>query len=160
VFIILVGAVSGFKDGLIVSLFSVIAIILGVLGGFKLMGSLMVLLADRFNMDEKVLPYVAFGVVFGVIVLVVNLVGKLIKVSVNSTIFGWFDNGAGALLGMVNAIFMLSVILWITESLKLNLAHHWIADSWLYPIVANFAPKVTNWVAEFFPIFKDVLQEC
>lgn len=155
--IIFAGAISGFKDGLIVSLFSVIAIILGVLGGFKLMGTLMILLADRFNLDEKVLPYIAFGVVFGVIILIVNLIGRLIKASFNKSIFGWFDKGAGALLGVVNSIFMLSVILWITESLRLHLPKHWTADSSLHPLVANFAPNITKWVAGFFPIFGDVL---
>jgi membrane protein required for colicin V production len=157
VVVILIGAISGFKDGLIVSLFSVIAIVLGVLGGFKLMGTLMIFLANKFSIDEKVLPYVAFGVVFGLIVLAVNLLGKGIKASVNKTIFGWFDSGAGAMLGMVNAIFMLSVIVWITESLKLNLPAHWTANSLLHPVVAGFAPKITNWIAEFFPVFEDVL---
>lgn len=155
--IIFGGAFSGYKDGLIVSLFSVIAIILGVLGGFKLMGTLMILLADKFHIDEKVLPYIAFGVVFGAIILLVNLIGRLIKASFNKSVFGWFDKGAGALLGLINSVFMLSIIIWITESLRLHLPQHWTANAWLHPFVANFAPTITKWVAGFFPIFEDVL---
>lgn len=154
--IILSGAYGGYKDGFIVSLFSLVAIILGMLGGFKLMGNAMVFLAGKYNIDEKVLPYIAFGVVFIIIVIGVNLLGRLLKTSIEKSFLGPLDQGAGALLGLVRATFMLSIILWITDSLKVKLPDEWTANSWLHPIAANFAPKVTTWIAGFLPIFRDV----
>lgn len=152
---ILIGAYSGFKQGFLMELFSLLAIFLGVLGGFKLMGWAMVLLADRFNVDQKVLPYFAFAAVFVGIVIVVNLIGKMLKLSVDKSFLGRMDQAAGAGLGLLKTIFMLSVVLWIMDSLKVNL-DRWNEDSWLYPLVAGFAPKVTHWVGELIPVFEDV----
>lgn len=152
----LVGAFSGYKDGFIVSLFSLVAIILGMLGGFKLMGNIMILLSSRYNIDENFLPYVAFGIVFILIVIAVNLLGALIKASIQKSFLGPIDQAAGAILGLLKVTFMLSIVLWITDSLKMRLPDSWTANSWLHPITANFAPKITNWIGTFLPMFRDV----
>jgi membrane protein required for colicin V production len=154
--IILIGAYSGFKEGFLMELFSFLAVLLGVLGGFKLMGWAMILLADRFNVDQKVLPYVAFAVVFIAIVIAVRLLGNLIKVSIDKSFLGRIDQVAGAILGFFKTAFLLSVLLWILDSLRIDLPHRWTADSWVYPKVAGFAPVITGWISEFFPVFKDV----
>jgi membrane protein required for colicin V production len=152
---ILLGAYSGYKHGFLLELFSLLGIFLGVLGGFKLMGWAMLLLADRFNVDQKVLPYFAFGVVFIGIVIVVSLIGRMIKLSLDKSFLGRVDEAAGALLGIVKTIFMLSVALWILDSLKVHM-EPWSKDSWLYPRVGAFAPAVTDWVGRVIPIFRGI----
>jgi membrane protein required for colicin V production len=154
---ILLGAYHGYKAGFLLELFALVAVVLGVLGGFKLMGWTMVHLGAKFNVGDKVLPYVAFALVFFLIVIVVNLLGKLIKASVDKSFLGSIDQAAGGLLGLLRTIFMLSVVLWIVDSLKLEFLSDWTADSWLYQIVAGFAPKFTDWISELLPAFKDVL---
>ena len=62
--VILIGAFAGYRKGFLMELVTLFGLILGILGGFKLMGHAMLLLEDRFNIDEKVLPYMAFAVVF------------------------------------------------------------------------------------------------
>ncbi len=155
--IILVGAISGYKDGAVSSLFSLVAIILGMLVGFKLMGTAMVLLARNYNVDEKVLPYLAFGVVFVLIVIVVNLIGRFIRASIGKPLLGGADRTVGALLGMVHTTFSVSIMLWIADSLRIKIPETWLANSWLQPKAANFAPKIATWIGEFLPIFRDVL---
>jgi membrane protein required for colicin V production len=154
--IILLGAYSGYKEGFLMELFSFAAIVLGVLGGFKLMGWAMLFLADHFNVDQKVLPYIAFGVVFIVIVILVKLLGNLIKVSIDKSFLGKMDQVSGAILGVIKTAFMLSVLLWLIDSLKFHLPSRWTDDSWLLPRTAAFAPAVTSWIGGFIPIFKDV----
>ena len=154
--LILFGAYGGYKDGFIVSLFSVFAIVLGLLGGFKLMGNLMVVLANKYNIDEKVLPYLAFALVFVIIVIVVNLLGKLIKASIDTPIFGVADHVAGALFGMIRVTFMLSIVLWIVDSLKVDFPDQWTANSWLHSRIASFAPKIAVWIGDVFPTFRDI----
>jgi membrane protein required for colicin V production len=155
--IILMGAYSGYKDGFIVSLFSLVSIILGVLLGFKLMGNIMILLASRYHIDEKILPFVAFGIIFLVIVIVVNLLGSFIKAAIGKSFLGKLDQGTGALLGLLKVTFMLSIMLWIADSLKVRLPAHWTEDSWLHTITANFAPRITTWIGGIIPLFNDVL---
>ena len=154
--IILGGAYGGYKDGFILSLFSLIAVILGLLGGFKLMGSAMVFLADQYNVDQKVLPYLAFTFVFLIIVISVSLLGRFIKVAVNKFLLGPFDHTVGALLGLIKMTFMISIVLWIGDSLKINFPERWVAESWLHPRTAEFAPKIADWISDILPAFEDM----
>src|SRR5687767_13457209 len=112
---ILLGAYGGYKEGFLMELFSFLAVILGVLGGFKLMGWAMLFLADEFNVDKKVLPYIAFGVVFIAIVIVVRLLGNMLKLSIDKSFLGRLDQVAGAILGFFKTAFLLSVALWILD---------------------------------------------
>jgi membrane protein required for colicin V production len=154
--LLVLGAYHGYKAGFLLEFFSLLAIILGVLGGFKLMGIAIVYLADRFNVDQKLLPYIAFGVVFILIVIVVNLLGKVIKASVAKTFLGGIDAIVGGLLGLLKTAFMLSITFWIVDSMNFKILSEWAQSSWLYPMVANFAPGLTRWISELFPVFRDV----
>lgn len=155
--IVLAGAVQGYRSGFIVELTSLVGVFLGVLGGFKLMGLAMVMLNSRFNMDEKILPYVAFAIVFVVIVIVVGLLGQMVKASVSKTLLGNADQMAGGILGVVRAAFMLSVMIWIADALHFKALASWTEGSAFYPILAAFAPRITDWVGDLIPFFRDVL---
>jgi membrane protein required for colicin V production len=153
---ILVGAYHGYKAGFLLELFSLVAIVLGVLAGFKFMGWAMVMLGEKVHINKDVLPYVAFAMVFIAVVIVVNLLGKLVKASVDKTLLGPLDDVGGAFIGLVRTTFVISIALWIVDSLNLSFFSEWTEDSLLYPIVAGVAPKFTHWISGFFPFFKDV----
>jgi membrane protein required for colicin V production len=153
---ILLGAYHGYKAGFLLELFSLFAVVLGVLLGFKLMGSAMLLLANRLDTNEKFLPYIAFVAVFIVVVIVVGLLGKLISASVNRTFLGSVDQAAGGILGLLRTTFMFSVVLWIVDSLKLGFFPNWTDGSRLYPIVADVAPTLAIWISGLLPMFGDV----
>jgi membrane protein required for colicin V production len=114
------------------------------------------MLDNKFNIDEKVLPYVAFAVVFLIILIVVNLLGKILKASVSKSFLGSVDQAAGGVLGLVRSVFMISVLLWIADSLNFNFFERWAEGSLLYGNIAGFAPTVTSWISAFFPFFRDV----
>lgn len=80
---ILAGAYQGVKDGFILELISIAAILIGLLAGFKLMSWIMMDLEEKFHIDAKVLPYIAFATVFFIIVFSVNLLTKYISPKVN-----------------------------------------------------------------------------
>jgi membrane protein required for colicin V production len=150
------GAYRGYREGFLIELFSLMGIIVGILAGFKLMGLAMIFLSDRFNVDEKVLPYLAFALVFIIVVVLITLVGRLLKASIDKSFLGKVDAVAGSVLGLLKLAFMLSVALWITDSLKLYLPERWTEDSYLLPVISDFAPAVTSWIGELVPAFKDI----
>jgi membrane protein required for colicin V production len=155
--VIIIGAISGYREGFLMELFSFVALVLGVLGAFKLLGWAMLMLSDYFDVDKDILPYVAFGVVFLAIVIVVRLVGNMLKLSIDKSFLGRVDQIAGAGLGLIKTIFILSVLFWIAESLHYQLPDRWTEGSWLLPQVISFAPEIADWISEVFPIFRDVL---
>jgi membrane protein required for colicin V production len=153
---VLLGAYSGYKEGFLMELITLVAIILGVLCGFKLMGEGMILLQNHFNADKSTLPYISFMVIFVIVVVLVQLLGKTIKHSIDKTFLGSADQALGAALGGFRIMFMISIALWITDSLKLSLKHSWTDGSWLYPFVAKLAPQTADWLGGFIPIFKEI----
>src|SRR5688572_7648105 len=145
VIVLLIGAVGGYRKGFLAELFSLLGIFLGILAGFKLMGIAMVNISRYYEIDDKILPYVAFGIVFIIVAILVGLLGKFLKSSIEKTVLGNADQFAGSAIGILKAAFMASVLLWITSSMKVNFPDHWTEDSWLYPPIASFAPTVTAW---------------
>jgi membrane protein required for colicin V production len=154
---LVIGMSSGYRKGFLVSLFSLLAIFLGIVAGFKLMGAAMITLGNHYDIDEKILPYAAFGLVFVVVVILVNLLGNLLKSTLDKTLLGSADQLAGAALGLFKTAFMLSVVFWILDSLALDIFHRWIEHSWLYPHLAGVAPAVTEWAGDLFPEVGNIL---
>ena len=136
--------------------FSLLAIVLGILGGFKLMGLAMVFLGAHFEIDKTFLPYIAFAIVFLAIVIAVRLLGNMLKYSIDKSFLGRMDQLAGAILGLFKTTFLLSVLLWILDALELSLPTAWTGKSALLPYIAGVAPEVTDWISEIFPFFRDV----
>ena len=151
-----IGAFSGYRKGFLMELITLVGLILGILGGFKLMGHAMLMLDDRFNIDEKVLPYIAFAVVFVVIIVVVALIGKMIQTWLDKTLLGSADKVAGAVLGMLKMTFMVSVVIWILDALQISVLDSMGEDSKLYALTASVAPILTSWIAEVIPAFRDI----
>ena len=154
VIIIIVGGFVGYKEGFIVSLFSLVALVLGVHGGFKLMGAIMVMMGRNYKVDESLLPYVAFGIAFVVITIVVGLLGKIVKAAAQIPWLGPLDPALGSLFGLARATFMVSILLWIIDSLRVKLPDHWKEDSWLQPIISDCALKITNWLSAYLPFLR------
>ena len=157
--ILLFAAYRGYKNGFLMGLISLVAIVLGILGGFKLMGEGMLFLQKEFNADKSVLPYLSFLVIFVLIVVVVTIAGKIIKGSINKTILGTLDEAMGAILGAFKWLFMLSVLLWILDSLELSPGTEWTSDSFLYPYVVMFATELAGWVSVLLPFFKETFKQ-
>ena len=156
---IVIGAVAGYREGFLIELISFIAIVLGVLAGFKLMGAGMVLLQEKFNADKSTLPYISFLVIFVIVVVGVNLLGKIVKRSIDNTFLGKADQAMGAALGAFKTLFMLSIALWIADSLKWTPKEAWTENSWLYPFTATIAPRTAEWIGGFLPVFKDIFRQ-
>lgn len=156
VIIILFGAVGGYREGFVMTVISLVAVILGILGGFMLLGRAMLMLDANFRINENILPYVAFAVVFVIIVILISLLGNLVRASLHLTFFGTIDRAMGALLGIVKSAFLLSVTFWIFESLDIDVVTGWLSSSGLYPVISGFAPLVADWIGTLIPAFRNV----
>jgi membrane protein required for colicin V production len=157
--ILLLGAISGYRKGFLMELFFLLALVLGVFLGFRLMGKGMEYLAKEFNADTAVLPYITFALIFVLVLVLVTLIGKMIKGSVDQTFLGKIDSAAGALLGIVKNAFGISVIIWLIEVFNVAPPDSWKNDSVLYPVAAQVAPTLSEYFGEFLPFFKETFKQ-
>lgn len=153
---IFVGAYSGSRDGIFLELFSFFGVLLGVLFGFKLMGWAMMEMERAFFIDEKALPYIAFTCIFFIVVFLVNFIGRFVKPPTGDGIPQAADKIGGAFIGFFRTAFMLSVILWLIDALQFDFPKDWFKDSWVFPLVADFAPATAHAISKIIPFFHDV----
>ena len=159
VLLLLVGAFQGYQSGFLMGLLTLVAIVLGIFGGFKLMGEGMLLLQREFNADKDVLPYLSFLLIFLLIVIGVSLLGRLVKTTLDKTFLGKVDQLFGALLGAFKWLFLMSVLLWIMDSLNYSLKEEWIEGSRVYPYTVDVAAQLAGWVSGFLPFFEEIFKQ-
>lgn len=152
------GAWGGYREGFLMEFVSLIGIVLGIFLGFKLMGEGMILLEEQFNVDRSTLPYISFIVIFLLVIFGVRLLGALVKNSLDKSFLGSADQALGAVLGIFRTLFMISVVLWILDSLKMTPREAWVEDSWLYPFTAKLAPSIADWAGQFLPFFREIFR--
>jgi membrane protein required for colicin V production len=157
--IIGLGAYLGYKRGFLMELFYLLAIVVGIFVGFKLMGSGMEVLQREFNADKKFLPYLSFIIIFVLVLGLTLFIGNRIKNSMDNTFLGKVDSIAGAVLGIFKYAFCISVILWLATSLKVTLPSNWISGSYLYPWVAKLAQNVSGLLGQVIPFFKEIFKQ-
>lgn len=158
IIMLLLGAYSGYKKGLILELIAIIAFILAIVGGFKLLHVGMEYIAKMYDGFGSLLPFVAFLVLFVLILILVNIVGKMLKKVVDWTPFGVLDNLAGALIGMAKWALAISILLWVMSGLNINLPDQFTDNSKVLPVISGFATSVGNFISTIFPSFDNFIQ--
>src|SRR6478609_5589053 len=86
--IVVVAIFKGYQRGLIVGIFSFIAIIVGLAAAIKLSVVIAGRIGKTVNVSEEWLPVIAFIVVFVIVVLVVRLGAKFIQRTVEMSMLG------------------------------------------------------------------------
>ena len=155
---LLIGAYTGYKRGLIMELVGIIALVLAVLGAFKLLHVGIQFLSEYIPEYSNFIPFIAFiGIFIGILILV-NILGRLTKKFLDLTILGAFDNFAGSIIGIVKWAFLTSVILWLSLQVNLSIPDRLTENSWLYPHIVEFAPTVGEYLSAIFPFAGDLFE--
>lgn len=153
------GAWSGYRHGFLLELFSVLALVLGILGAFKLMSMGIEYLEQNLEMDQRLLPFVSFALIFLAILGLVTWLGRRLRNSIDKTFLGKVDQWMGLGLGAFKTLFVLSVLLWIIDSFKVKIPTQYTDGAWLYPFTARLAPEVAAWLAGFIPFFREIFRQ-
>ena len=96
--ILILALIKGYRQGLIVALFSVISFIFGLAAALKLSVVVADYIGNSVKISDKWLPIISFGVVFLIVVLLVRLGAKFIQKSVELAMLGWLNKIGGILL--------------------------------------------------------------
>lgn len=150
------GAVLGFRKGLLVELIGIVAFVLAIIAGFKLMEVGMVYLDEYIDGFNELLPFVSFIVIFLAIIILINMLGKLLKKMIDMTILGGFDNVAGGIVGLAKWAIGVSILLWLCANFGVELPGQG-EDLVLYPYLAELGPNIISRLDTVLPFAKDML---
>ncbi|WP_017730012.1 CvpA family protein [Nafulsella turpanensis] len=156
--LLLLGAYKGYTKGLLLEVIGIIALVVALIAGFQLLQWAMDLLGTQLDINESLLPYIAFLLLFAAIVVGINLLGKALKKILDMTFFGTFDNLIGAMVGLLKWALALSVLIWLINTLEVKLPAEAVADSFVYPVLEPFAPQVFGMMGDVLPAIQNLLQ--
>ena len=156
--ILILGVIKGYKQGLIVSLFSVIAFIVGLAAAMKLSVVVAGYIGNAVNISDKWLPIISFAVVFLIVVLLVRLGARFIQKSVEFAMLGWVNRIGGILLYAGLYILIFSILLFYAEQLNM-IKPETKTESVTYTYVQPWGPKLMDGLGKIIPIFKGMFED-
>ncbi len=155
---ILIGAYSGFKKGFIVGVISLLALILGVFGGFYFLNWGVSILINDFGLTGKIIPILAFIVIFIGIIISINFIGKLLKKFAQMILLGGIDKLAGALIGVLMWAFLVSSLIWVAGVFKISFPSDWEQESLLLEYIKPVAPALASMLDGVIPAVSDIFE--
>ncbi|HRG82822.1 MAG TPA: CvpA family protein [Chitinophagaceae bacterium] len=155
---LLLAVMRGYRQGLIIGLFSLLSIIIGLAAAMKLSAVVAGWLGNSVNVSKEWLPLISFILVFFVVVLLIRMGAKAIESAVEVVLMGWINKIAGILLYAVIGLLVFSVLLFYAEQMQL-IQPATIRESVSYPLVQPWGPRVINGIGSVIPVFKDMFSE-
>jgi membrane protein required for colicin V production len=150
--------IKGYRKGLIIAVFSIIAFIIGLAAALKLSAVVAAYLKDSVSVSAKWLPFLAFAIVFFVVVILVRLGARLIEKAFQAVLLGWVNRFGGILLYAILYLVILSIFIFYAEKLQL-LQPAAIKSSQTYNFIQPWGPKVMDNFGKLIPVFKDMFEE-
>jgi membrane protein required for colicin V production len=153
--LVIVGIVKGLTRGLIVAIFSIIALIIGIAAAMKLSVVVADRLKDSVNISAQWWPVISFVLVFIVVVVLIRFLANMIEKAVSWSLLGWVNKLGGVILYVVMFITSFSVLLFFAEQIKLiskETIDHSVTYSWVKP----WGPWAIDTFGSLIPWFKDM----
>jgi len=154
--IILVFAVyKGYSRGLIVAVFSFVAVTIGMAAALKLTTVAVLYAQQHWQIHTRWLPVICFIGLFVGVVLLVRLGATLVQTLVELAMMGWLNKLGGIILYSAIFIIAYSILLWIANQL------YWLSpetklQSVVYPYIEHLGPAVMDGLGKIIPLFKDM----
>lgn len=149
---------KGWRKGLIVALASFIAFVVGLAAAVKLSAAMAAYIGENVAVSQRWLPFLAFLVVFGIVVLLIRLGARLLQGAVQAVMLGWANRVGGVLFFALIYLFIYSVLLFYTTQLGI-IKPATVDASVTYGFIAPFGPKVIDVLGAVIPFFRDMFAD-
>lgn len=156
--IIVLAILKGYQNGLVVGLFSLVAVTIGLAAAMKLSTFVAGYIGKTVKVSDQWLPIISFAVVFFIVILLIRLGARVIEKTVELAMLGWVNKVGGVILFAAIYTTVFSVLLFYAEQMKL-IQPETITKSVTYSFVEPWGPKAINGFGAIIPIFKDMFEE-
>ena len=113
---LIIGAWRGFKKGLIIEIFTLLALFVGLYAGIHFSDLVAGFLKNSLNFNSQYVPVISFTLIFLGIGAMVYFAGKLIEKAISIVALTPLNKFAGLVFGLTKFLFLTSAILVILES--------------------------------------------
>lgn len=147
--------IKGYRKGFIIAVFSILAFMVGLAAALKFSTAVAGFLQQNINVSAKWLPFIAFALVFFVVVILVRLGARFIENTFKALLLGWVNRISGIILYVILYTIILSILLFYCERLQL-LQPTTIQSSVTYEYIQPWGPKMMDNMGKVIPWFKDM----
>ena len=153
--ILVIAVYKGYTRGLIVAVFSFIAVMLGLAAALKLTTVSVLYAQHHWHTNWRWLPVICFIILFLGVILLVRLGASALQKLVELALLGWLNRLGGILLYCIIFTISYSILLWIANQL------YWLSpetklQSVTYSFIAPVGPAVIDGMGIVIPLFKDM----
>jgi len=137
--------IDGYRKGIIISLASIAALILGIYIAVHFSNYLDATLMEHVRPSRKWLPILSFCITFLLVVIGIILVAKLMERLVEVAGMGFFNHLGGAVLGLAKGIILVSILLFIVISVDPKgkwITHEDKKESFFYASASKVFPDL------------------
>ena len=156
--VIILAVIKGFQRGLIIGVFSLVAVIIGLAAAMKLSIVVAGYVGEAVNVSDEWLPVISFALIFIAVVLLIRLGANAIERTVEIAMLGWVNRLGGVLLYAAIYIVVFSVLLFYAEQVDLFRSET-IEKSLTYSFIQPWGPKVIDSIGTIIPLFKGMFSE-
>jgi membrane protein required for colicin V production len=156
--IIVLAILHGYRRGLIVGLFSLVAIIIGLAAAMKLSIVAEKYIGKVIKIPDQWLPIISFAIVFLLVILLIRWGARAIQKMVEMVMLGWANKIGGILFYVAIYTIVFSVLLFYAEQMKI-LQPETINKSVTYSFVRPWGPRVIDGFGSIIPVFKNMFGE-
>lgn len=153
--LMVVAIIQGWRRGLILAVFSFVAIIVGLAAAMKLSTVVAARLGHVVKMSDRWLPFISFIVVFIIVVVLIRLGARVIQRLTETAMLGWINRFGGIILYAAIYTTVFSIILFFASQIKL-IKSETIQSSVTYPFIRPWGPTVIDSIGVVIPFFRDM----
>ena len=160
IIILIILALFGFKGlrrGLIIEVVTLLALVVGIFGAMRFSDFTANRLQEVMNIDPKFLNTIAFVLTFIILVVVVNLIGRVASKLAKSLELGLIDGLGGFVFGVAKGLLICSLIVVVFNNLQFFgvVKEKTKEESKLYPYVQQTVP----YLYQGYGMVKDYVKE-
>jgi len=150
IIIIILFFIRGYMKGFIVAVFSVVALLLGIICALKFSCIFATWLSDKGVISSGWAQLISYIVLFIVVVMLVRLIARMIQKVIEGIMLGIINKLAGGILYAFFGAILWSSLLWLGNQLHIISAQT-IAASRTYPWLSALAPWFFGEVGKLLP---------
>jgi len=143
----------GIKNGLVKQIVSFCVIFFGIKLASRFSYDVSLWISKSVSGNPFLLKLIAFILIFFVIAILLNLLGKLIEKIIKISLLGWLNRLLGILLSFFIFLIVISVIVYLVNSANSVLGFipkQIIAESKLYQALLDFSKFIFPYLKELF----------
>ncbi len=156
--ILLMAIIKGYRNGLLLGVFSVVAFIVGLAAAMKLSAVVAGHIGKATNISSQWLPVLSFIAVFIVVVLLIKWGAMLLQKAVEFSMLGWVNKLAGILLFAFIYLLIYSILIFYVDQLHL-LKEPTKTASITYNTIQPLGQKVMDNIGKAIPFFENMFTD-